>query len=69
MKIVLLIVILIALSIYLVRRRPVWLQQISLDCKTIFVCSNCQYIWRPTMSETEPPEECPRCTRKMRLKR
>lgn len=69
MKIVLLILFLVAAIVYLALRRPVWLRQISFTGETFFVCSRCMFIWSPSFSETEPPEVCPRCKKRMRVTR
>lgn len=69
MKTVLLILFLVAAIVYLALRRPVWLQQISFSGERFYVCSHCMFVWSPSFSETEPPETCPRCTRKMRVTR
>ena len=58
--------------LYLVKRKPVWLKQITPHGKELTFCSNCGYIWTPTtysgyQLEMTPPTKCPQCKREMRV--
>lgn len=65
-------VIVLALLLHLVVRKPVWLEQITPHGKTIYVCSHCGEIWTPVyysdyqLSYT-PPSKCPSCGKEMRV--
>ena len=64
-------ILLIVFLVYLIRRKPVWLKQITPSGKELTFCSHCGYIWTPIYySEyqlNQPPSECPQCHRKMRI--
>lgn len=67
-------ILLALMGVYLVLRKPVWLEQITPNGKTIYVCSHCGEIWRPIYYSDyqlsySPPSKCPSCEKEMRTYR
>lgn len=52
--------------LYLVKRKPIWMKQITPQGKEVIFCSHCGEIWTPMQYEVFPPDRCPHCGKEMK---
>ena len=65
-------VILFVMLLYIVKRKPVWIEQITPSGNRSYICSHCGEIWTPILYSGfqlgMPPSECPNCNKEMRVR-